>query len=47
MLLEFARKTFCLTDEWFGMTMDDIRSLEDRIKTELDDKIESMPSKSE
>lgn len=41
MLLEFARKTFSLTDEWYGMTMDDIRELEDRIKTELEGKVES------
>lgn len=36
MLLEFARKTFVLTDEWFGMDMNDIRVLEDKIKAELD-----------
>lgn len=36
MLLEFARKTFVLTDEWFGMDMNDIRALEDKIKAELD-----------
>ena len=39
MLLEFAIKTFLLTDNWFGMTMDDIRKLEDQIKAELDIKI--------
>lgn len=36
MLLEFARKTFVLTDEWFGMDMNDIRALEEKIKAELD-----------
>jgi hypothetical protein len=47
MLLEFARKTFVLTDEWFGMTMNDIRELEDRIKAELDVKIENLEESEE
>ena len=42
MLLEFARKCFVLTDEWYGMTMHDIRELEERIKSELDVKIDSL-----
>ena len=46
-LLEFARKTFVLTDEWYGMTMDDIRDLEDKIKAELDVKIEDFNQNSE
>ena len=37
--LEFARKAFALTDEWYGMTMDDIRELEERIKAELEVKL--------
>lgn len=41
MLLDFARKAFALTDEWFGMTMNDIRELEDQIKAELEGKVES------
>lgn len=43
MLLEFARKVFSLTDEWYGMSMDNIRELEDRIKAELEGKVESNP----
>lgn len=27
---------FCWTDKWYGMTMDDIRALEDKTKLELD-----------
>jgi hypothetical protein len=30
------RQAFCWIDEWFGMTMDDIRKLEDETKAELD-----------
>lgn len=50
--MEFARKTFALTDEWYGMTMDDIRDLEEKIKRELDVKVdlnhepESTPAES-
>ncbi|KAJ8312057.1 hypothetical protein KUTeg_009430 [Tegillarca granosa] len=32
----FHRQVFCWTDKWYGMTMDDIRDLEDRTKVELD-----------
>ena len=30
---------WCWTDEWFGMTMDDIRQLEADTKRELEDRI--------
>lgn len=33
----FHRQVFCWTDKWFGMTMDDIRRLEDETKDELDE----------
>jgi hypothetical protein len=33
----FHRQVFCWTDEWFGMTMADIRALEDQTKHELDE----------
>lgn len=46
MLLEFALKTFYLTDDWFGMTMDNIRKLEDQIKAELDIKIQETAGSS-
>nr|XP_053645274.1 phosphatidylinositol transfer protein beta isoform-like isoform X1 [Cherax quadricarinatus] len=32
----FHRQVFCWMDEWYGMTMDDIRQLEDATKEELD-----------
>ena len=33
----FHRKLFCWTDEWFGMTMDQIRELELESKKKLDE----------
>ncbi|XP_072311807.1 phosphatidylinositol transfer protein alpha isoform-like [Eucyclogobius newberryi] len=33
----FHRKLFCSLDSWHGMTMDDIRQMEDRTKAELDE----------
>ncbi|CAL1571157.1 unnamed protein product [Knipowitschia caucasica] len=32
----FHRKLFCSMDKWYGMTMEDIRKLEDETKDELD-----------
>lgn len=32
----FHRQVFCWTDKWYGLTMDDIRALEDKTKEELD-----------
>lgn len=32
----FHRQVFCWIDRWHGMTMDDIRALEDKTKEELD-----------
>lgn len=32
----FHRQVFCWTDQWYGLTMDDIRALEDKTKEELD-----------
>ncbi|GAB6026502.1 hypothetical protein CHUAL_012927 [Chamberlinius hualienensis] len=32
----FHRQVFCWTDLWYGLTMDDIRALEDKTKVELD-----------
>lgn len=32
----FHRQVFCWTDKWYGMTMDDIRALEDKTKDELE-----------
>lgn len=33
----FHRELFCWTDEWYGMTMEDIRKLEHATKDELDE----------
>ncbi|KAL4224161.1 hypothetical protein ACF0H5_017614 [Mactra antiquata] len=33
----FHRQVFCWTDKWHGMTMDDIRAIEDKTKQELDE----------
>ncbi|ESO05982.1 hypothetical protein HELRODRAFT_64321 [Helobdella robusta] len=35
----FHREVFCWTDEWFGLTMADIRALEDKTKKELDQQL--------
>lgn len=35
LFLQFHRKLFCTTDQWYGMTMDDIRKMEDELKEEL------------
>ena len=32
----FFSQVFCWIDRWYGMTMDDIRALEDRVREELD-----------
>ena len=32
----FHRQVFCWMDEWYGLTMDDIRRIEDETKKELD-----------
>jgi len=34
----FHRQVFCWTDKWHGMTMEDIRALEDQTKEELEKK---------
>ena len=30
-------QVFCWTDKWYGMTMEDIRALEEKTKAELDE----------
>ena len=32
----FHRQVFCWLDEWYGMTMEDIRRMEEKTKAELD-----------
>ncbi|KAI9594354.1 hypothetical protein BDF19DRAFT_131577 [Syncephalis fuscata] len=38
LFVNFGRKLFCWTDKWYGMTMDDIRALEEKTKHDLDEK---------
>ena len=33
----FHRQVFCWMDKWHGMTMEDIRALEEKTKLELDE----------
>lgn len=39
----FHRQVFCWTDQWYGMTMADIRALEDKTKVELDEQRKKGP----
>jgi len=36
LFIKFHRQVFCWTDKWYGLTMEDIRKLEDETKEELD-----------
>ena len=36
LLINLHRQIFCSTDKWYGMTMEDIRKLEDKVKEELE-----------
>uniref|UniRef100_A0A1D1XFB9 Phosphatidylinositol transfer protein alpha isoform n=1 Tax=Anthurium amnicola TaxID=1678845 RepID=A0A1D1XFB9_9ARAE len=40
---KFHRQVFCWTDKWYGMTMEDIRALEDKIKYDLDESRAKAP----
>jgi len=35
LMLHFHRQVFCTIDEWFGMTIEDIRKIEDATAKEL------------
>ncbi|RWS16681.1 phosphatidylinositol transfer protein alpha isoform-like protein, partial [Dinothrombium tinctorium] len=35
--LNFHRQVFCWIDRWYGLTIEDIRELEDKTKKELDE----------
>ena len=39
MFLAFHQQIWCWTDEWYGITMEDLRKLEDQTKEELKDRI--------
>lgn len=38
MFTNFHRQLFCWTDRWYGMTIQDIRNIEEQTKKELDEK---------
>jgi hypothetical protein len=40
--LRFHKQIFTLMDEWHGLSVDDIRKMEDRLKAKLDSTLESM-----
>eukprot|EP00188_Purpureofilum_apyrenoidigerum_P006291 Plantae.Rhodophyta-Purpureofilum_apyrenoidigerum.ctg950.p1 GENE.Plantae.Rhodophyta-Purpureofilum_apyrenoidigerum.ctg950~~Plantae.Rhodophyta-Purpureofilum_apyrenoidigerum.ctg950.p1 ORF type:complete len:261 (-),score=59.51 Plantae.Rhodophyta-Purpureofilum_apyrenoidigerum.ctg950:353-1135(-) len=40
-LIQFHRKLFCWMDEWYGLTMKNIRDMEDRTKAITDEKLQS------
>ncbi|XP_022241918.1 phosphatidylinositol transfer protein alpha isoform-like [Limulus polyphemus] len=41
--LNFHRQVFCWIDSWYGLTMEDIRTLEDKTKKELEEQINQGP----
>ncbi|ORX98708.1 Phosphotidylinositol transfer protein, beta [Basidiobolus meristosporus CBS 931.73] len=38
LLLKFHKQLFCLMDQWYGLTIEDIRNIEEQTKAELDRK---------
>jgi len=44
---KFHRQVFCWTDKWYGMTMDDIRALENKTKYDLDESRAKAPPEEE
>jgi len=41
LFLKFHRQVYCWLDDWFGMSIDDVREYEAKTKTDLDDKIKT------
>jgi len=39
LFFKFHRQVYCWLDEWFGMTMEDVRAFENKTKAVLDDKL--------
>jgi hypothetical protein len=35
---KLTRQLFCWTDKWYGLTIDDIRAIEEQTKKDLDEK---------
>lgn len=42
LLTKFHKSVFCLIDNWYGLTLDEIRLLEDQIKRELDSRLSEL-----
>jgi len=42
LMVKFHRQLFCLIDKWIGLTMEDIRRLEDEAKHKLDKRLEEL-----
>ena len=40
-VFNFSFQVFCWTDKWHGMTMEDIRRLEDKTKAELEEQLKT------
>lgn len=41
LFLKFHRQVYCWLDEWYGMTLEDVRNFETKIKADLDDKLKA------
>jgi len=41
LFLKFHRQVYCWLDEWYGMTLEDVRNFESKIKADLDDKLKA------
>jgi len=39
LFFDFHRQVYCWLDEWFGMSMEDVREYENKIKRDLDEKL--------
>jgi len=44
LFLKFHRQVYCWLDEWYGMTLEDVRTFEAKIKTDLDNKLKTGES---
>ncbi|KAL1929193.1 hypothetical protein VTP01DRAFT_2252 [Rhizomucor pusillus] len=43
LFIKFHRQLFCWMDQWYGMTIEDIRELEEQIKKDLDERRNQGP----
>jgi len=41
LFLKFHRQVYCWLDEWFGMTLEDVRAFESKTKSDLDSKLQT------